>query len=168
MAEKDTIYSSTIKYNGVFNFRDFYSFCHDWLIEETAMDFITEEEYSEKIKGPEKEIKVVWAASKKLTDYFKFDFKLEMTIRGLKDVEINQDGKKIKTNNGDVKLKAKGVLVRDYAGKFEKTGFLKFIRAIYEKWIITSRIDQLEGKVAGDSDEFLAQAKAYLDLEGRK
>ena len=34
--------------------------------------------------------------------------------------------------------------------------------------VISERIEQMQGKVAGDCDEFLSQAKAYLDLEGKK
>jgi hypothetical protein len=62
----------------------------------------------------------------------------------------------------------KGVLVRDYQGKFEKNAFQVFLRTAYEKWIIPGRIDQMEAKLFGDCDEFLAQAKAFLDLEGKR
>jgi len=86
----------------------------------------------------------------------------------LQEVEITEAGKKIKTNKGVIELKVKGELVRDYDGKFEKTAFNKFLRSIYEKWVIKSRIDQYEDKLIGDCDEFLAQAKAFLDLEGKK
>jgi hypothetical protein len=166
--EKSVIFSSNVKYVGVFNFRNLYSFMYDWLEQETQLDFIMEEKYEEKIKGPEKDVIIKWTGDKKLTDYFKYTFKMEIVIRQLKNVEINQDGKKIKTNEGSVQLKVKGILHRDYEGKFEKSGFLKFIRSVYEKWIISSRVDEMEGKLSGDCDEFLAQAKAYLDIEGRK
>ncbi|MEK6847833.1 MAG: hypothetical protein AABX50_01770, partial [Nanoarchaeota archaeon] len=62
----------------------------------------------------------------------------------------------------------KGILVRDYNGKFETTAFKKFLRSIYEKWVIPSSIDEYQAKIASDSDGFLNQAKAYLDLEGKK
>jgi len=48
------------------------------------------------------------------------------------------------------------------------SAFNKFLRSIYEKWVITSRIDEMEGKIAGACDEFMAQTKAYLDLEGKR
>ena len=167
MAEKDTIFSSQIKYKGIFSFKDFYAFCHEWLTEETSLD-IGEGKYTEKLKGDEKEIEVKWSGEKKFTDYFKFEFGLAMEVSGLKEVEINQKGAKIQTNTGDIKVKVKGVLVKDYAGKFESSGFQKFLRGIYEKWIITSRVGEFEDKVAGDCDKFLGQAKAWLDLEGKK
>ena len=49
MAEKDTVFSSTVKYKGIFSFRDFYKFCYEWLTEETGLNPFSEEKYSEKI-----------------------------------------------------------------------------------------------------------------------
>ena len=75
---------------------------------------------------------------------------------------------KVKTNNGSAKVGIKGILVRDYEQKFEGTAFKKFMRGVYEKYIIPSRIKQFEDYIAGKCDEFLGQAKAYLDLEGKR
>ena len=168
MAEKDTIFSSKVKYNGIFSFRDFYKFCYEWLTEETGIDPLAEEKYEEKIKGDTKEIVVEWKGEKELTDYFKFEIGVSFELKNLKEVEISQKGAKIRTNDGSVKISVKGVLVRDYKGKFEMSAFNKFLRGIYEKWVITSRVEEYKGKIAGYCDEFLSQAKAYLDLEGKK
>ena len=167
MAEKDTIFSSSIKSTGIFSFKDFYQFCHEWLTEETGLK-IAEDKYEEKIKGDMKEMNVEWTGTRKITDYFKFEITLKFEIRNLKDVEIMQEGAKVEMNQGSVKTIVKGILVRDYEGKFETTASKKFMRSVYEKWVIPSRIDQMEDKIAEDCNEFLAQAKAYLDLEGKK
>lgn len=167
MAEKDQVFSSQIKYEGVFSFKDFYQFCHEWLTEETSLK-ITEPKYEEKVKGNSKDIKVDWEGSKKFTDYFKCDMKIGFEINNLKEVEVNEGGKKVTTNKGPIKVKVKGTLVKDYEGKFEQNAAQKAWRGIYEKWIIPSRVKQFEDKIVGDCDEFLSQAKAYLDLEGKK
>ena len=167
MAEKETIFSSEVKYAGIFSFKDFYKFCYEWITEEIDID-LSETKYEEKLKTDEKEIIVEWEGEKELTDYFRFDIKARFEIRGLKNVEIPQAGKKIKTNQGSIKLKVKGILVRDYKGKFEMSAFNKFLRSVYEKWVITGRIEEYQGKIAGKCDEFLSQAKSYLDLEGKK
>jgi len=166
MPEQDTIFSSKIKYDGIFSFNDFYKFCYDWLKEETGL-MISEDKYVEKLEGESKKIDVEWNGSKKVTDYFKFKVKVTMKIIGLTKVELMKDNLKIKTNKGSVEVGVKGILIRDYQGKFETTPFLKFLRSIYEKWVITARVTEFEDKLAGDCDEFLSQAKAYLDLEGK-
>ena len=167
MPEKDTLFTSKIKYDGIFSFKDFYAFCHSWLTEETDLE-IAENKYSEKISGDSKNIEIEWTGTRKVTDYFKFEIKVKFKITGLIEVEVQEGSAKVKTNKGSIKINLKGVLVRDYEGKFERTAGKKFLRSIYEKWIIPSRITEYENKIAEECDEFLAQAKAYLDLEGKK
>jgi len=167
MAEKEIKFSSSVKYDGIFLFKDFYKFCYDWLKDETGLD-IVEDKYKEKLKGDLKELDIKWTGTKKVTDYFKFEIKVDFEIRDLVNIEIKQDDAKIETNKGKAQIKVKGTLIRDYQGKFEKSSFQKFLRSIYEKWVITSRIEQFEEKLIGNCDEFLLQAKAYLDLEGKR
>jgi hypothetical protein len=167
MAEKDKIFSSKIKYNGIVNFADFYKFCFEWLRDETGLS-LSENKYSEKLSGDSKNIDADWSGSRTMSDYFKFEAKISFKVVGLTSIEITQDGKKIKTNKGSIEVGINGTLIRDPAGKFEKTGFQKFLRGIYERTVIPERIEQLQGKAASDCDEFLAQAKSYLDLEGKR
>jgi hypothetical protein len=165
--EEDTIFSSKIKFNGVFSFKDFYKFCYDWLTEENNWE-VKEEKYAEKLSGDSKDIDVEWAFSKKVTDYFKFKGKVKFKINALTNIEIMQGEAKVKTNKGSVEISIKGVLQRDYEGKFDRSSYRKFLRSIYDKWIIPSRIDEFEGRLITQCDSFLGQAKAYLDLEGQK
>ncbi len=167
MANQDTVFSSNIKYSGIFSFSSFYKFCYDWLSEEAGFD-VSEDKYAESISGDSKKIDINWSGSKGFTDYFKGKITVSFNVSGLKDIEIANNGGKIKTNKGGIKIGIKGILIKDPQGKFEMTAFNQFLRSIYEKWVITSRIGELEGKIAGACDEFLAQSKAFLDLEGRK
>ena len=167
MAEKDKIFTSKIKYNGIANFGDFYKFCFEWLRDETELS-LSETKYSEKLSGDSKNIDADWSGSRVMSDYFKFEAKVSFKVVGLTNIEITQDGKKIKTNKGSIEVSVTGTLIKDHQGKFEKTGFQKFIRGIYEKMVIPSRLEQFQDKIKSDCDEFLSQAKAYLDLEGKK
>ena len=49
MAEKETVFTSKIIYNGYFSFSEFYNFCYSWLTEETGL-LIIEKKYSLPIK----------------------------------------------------------------------------------------------------------------------
>jgi hypothetical protein len=167
MPEKDTIFESKVKYTGIFDFAEFYKFCYSWLVDETGMSIFSEDKYIEKVSGDSKDLDIEWSGKRKFSDYFRFDISVKFKILKMKKVEIVQNGVKIKTNDGVVEMKVKGVLTRDYDGKFESTGFQKFLRSIYEKWVITGRIDQFEDKIVGDCDDFINQAKAWLDLEGK-
>ena len=106
--------------------------------------------------------------AKKFTDYFKFEIKVEFHILAMTEVELNQGGQKIKSNKGEIKTTVKGILIKDYDGKYDTSAFKQFLRGIYEKFIISSRVKEFEDKVAGYCDDFLEQSKAWLDIEGRK
>ena len=165
--EKDTIFQSKVKYSGVFVFSEFYKFCYDWLVDEFGLE-VVEEKYVEKIKGTTKDIEFKWTGTKKVTDYFKFEVKVAFKVEGLEDVEVIQDKIKKKMNKARVEIKISSTLIKDYEGKFEQSAFKKFLRSIYEKWVIPARIAQFEDKLVSGSDEFLSQVKAYLDLEGKR
>ena len=139
MTERNTIFSSKIKSSGFFSFHDFYDFCYNWLTDETGL-IMRENKYSEKLMGDSKNIEIKWRGFKDITDYFRFEIKVNFRVLGLKKVEINQGGVKGETNTGSVEIKVKGMISRDYKGKFETTAFNKFLRSIYEKWVIPSRV----------------------------
>ena len=167
MVVKENIFSSVVKYEGIFSFKEFYKFCYEWLVEQINLNVI-EDQYSEKLVADKKELEIKWTGVRKLTDYFKFETKVTFRILKMKEVEVVQGKVKIKTNQGVIKITMKSNLIRDWQGKFERSAYRKFLREIYDKWVITGRIEQIEDKIIGDSDEFLAQAKAWLDLEGKK
>ena len=167
MVEKNVVFSSKIKYEGIFSFADFYKFCYDYITEE--LDFgVAENEYSEKLKGDTKELAIEWEGEIKITDYFKYVIKVNFLIFNLANIEVQQEGKKKKTNKGILSVAVKGTMVSDYDGKYETSPMLRFFRGVYEKWIIPSKIEQIEEKLISDCDDFLSQAKAYLALEGKK
>lgn len=167
MSESDNVYSSKLKYSGIFNFKEFYQFCYQYLSEEKGLTDIYEKEYSEKISGSEKELKVEWEAEKYVTDYFEFLIKVTFEVKRMTQVEITRGGVKESTNKGDLKISVKGDLVKDYDSKFETSAKMKIWRSIYEKWIIAQRVEAYEDKISSICDDFLGEAKAFLDLEGR-
>jgi len=167
MPESDVVFSSKLKYDGIFSFKDLYKFCYDWLSQEPGLT-VVEGKYAEKVKGTIKDIDVEWEGIKKLSDYFQFTAKVKFKIIAMSQVEINQGASKISTNKGSIEIAIKGILVRDYEGKFEVNATKKMWRSIYEKFVIPQRMKLVEDKIVGDCDEFLSQTKAFLDLEGKK
>ncbi len=164
VGEKEEVYSSKISYDGIFSFKDLYVFCYNWLTEENGFD-VSENEYSEKISGPSKEITIRWTGGREVTDYFAFEIKVGFDVKALTEIEVNKGGVKEKSNKGKLKISVKANLLRDYDGKFETSGRMKLWRGIYEKWIISQRVAEFEDKLSGAADEFLSQTKAFLDLE---
>ena len=165
MAEKDTIFKGKIKQGGIFNFRDFYSFVYDWLREENYDLFETN--YTEKVKGDAKQIEIKWEAHKEISDYFKFMIKLQWMILGMKTVEVMKEGKKVKMDSGLIEIKFSSFLIKDYEHRWEEHALWKFLRGLYDRYIIRSRIDDYEIRLLQETDELISQCKAFLAIAGQ-
>ncbi len=164
MVEKDPIFSGKLKHSGVFDYKEFYRFCYLWFVDKDY--WVVEKEYTEKIGAVGKEVVIQWEAKKKVSDYFRFVIKVEWRILGMKKVEVESQGQKIEIDKGDLEMKISVTLEKDYEAKWENHPFMKFFRAIYDKYIIAARIESYEDKIFSEADEFIAQAKAFLALEG--
>ncbi|MEA3248702.1 MAG: hypothetical protein U9Q73_03290 [Nanoarchaeota archaeon] len=165
MAEKKEVYKQKLKQKGYWNYADLYNFCFDWLKEEGYK--VKEKEYVEKLSGFGKEITLKWEASKKVTDYFKYVIEVKWHILGMKDAEVEQDGKKVSTNKGEVAITIQATLIRDYEERWEDKPIWKFLRGIYEKYVIRTTIDEYGDTLEDKAREYLKDVKAFLQIGGR-
>ena len=112
MSEKDTIFKSKVRQRGLFDFKDTYEFAYNWLMDENYDLF--ERKYTEKVKGESKDVEVKWEAMKEISDYFRYVIEVQWVILGMKSVEVQQEGKKIKKKDDELKAieqeKSEGIL----------------------------------------------------------
>lgn len=165
MVEKDIVYKGKIKHRGLFDFGEVYRFCYGWLVDKDYM--VTEKTYSEKVKPNGKEVEIEWEGTRKISDYFRFVLKASWRILAMTEVEVQKEGKKIPMNKGQLEISFSAVLEKDYEHRWEQSGFLKFLRGVYDRYIIRGRIESYEDKIFEEVDEYIAQTKAFLALEGR-
>lgn len=166
MPEKDQVFKGKIKQTGIFDFKDFYSFTYDWLITE---DYdVIEKTYNEKVLGESKDLEIEWDATRKISDYFKFNIKVRWKILGMKKTKVKKGDKEISMDTGQVELSFTAVLIKDYEGRWDDNPFSKFLRGVYDRYIIRHRINQYEIKLLRELDEFIAQCKSFLSIEGRR
>ena len=166
MSEKDTIFKSKIRHRGLFDFKDAYKFAFDLLVDENYDIF--ERKYTEKVKGDSKDAEIIWEAMKEVSDYFRFVIKIEWVIRGMKSIEVQRDGKKIKMDSGLMDIRFKADLIKDYESRWENHPLWKFLRGFYDRYIIRTRIEQYEEKLFGEITEYLSQFKALLAIDTKK
>jgi len=166
MAEKDQIFSEKVKYTGIWDFKEVYRFLYDWFVDQGYK--ILEKGYSEKIKPDGKEIEIKWEAKRKISDYFRFLIKADWRILGMTEVEVQKEGAKVKMNKGYIEIKFTAILEKDYEHRWENTAFVKFLRGVYDRYLIRGRIDSYEDKLLGEADEVIAQTKSFLTIEGQQ
>jgi hypothetical protein len=167
MVEKDSLIKEKVKHGGIGDLKAAYKYAYGWLNEQNYT--IIEDEYSEKSSGDAKELIIKWTASRKLTDYFKILLKIKWKVLNLKEIEVEIEGKKRNMNKySEIELEIVGVLEKDYSNKWEGSAFNKFIRDIYNKFVIPQRIEQKEDQVKKEVQEFKEEMKAFFELTGRK
>lgn len=165
--EKDTILKEIFKHKGIGNFTDFYNFVYNWLRDENFK--ITEKLYSEKIKGDSKDIEIKWEAKRDITDYFRVNIDIVSKARGLKEVEVEIDGKRIKTNEFiELEITMKGVLEKDYNSKWETSRMYNFLKDVYHKYVIPTRTDEMEETVREFVQNLKEDMKSFFDLLGKR
>lgn len=167
MVEKDVITKERLRHAGFGNFKHIYSYAYNLLIDE---DFdVTEDLYEEKVGPSSKDIMIEWAASKKLTDYYKASLKIKWKILGLADVEVEIDGARKKMNKfAEMTIDVKGILEKDYRSKWEVSAFKKFLSDVYHKYIVLERTEKKEGEVRNYVKGFLEGMKAFMDITGKR
>jgi hypothetical protein len=150
----------------LFKFSDFYSFAHAWFKGELIG--VDEEKYAEKVSGNKREISIEWKGTKELSDYFKTEYKIKFEIKDLVEVEVEIDGTKEKMNQGKIEVEIKGVLVRDHKSKWDTSAFSRFMRDVYNKYVIPSRVEDMKSIVSNNVRNFKEQLKMFLNLSGKR
>lgn len=166
MSEKEEVVKEKIASSGIFDFSTVYSFMHSWLKE--RQHGVNEEKYSEKISGNLRDIDIEWKVKKKLSDYFNAEYKIEFKVSGLTEVEVEIDGERKNMNKGKIEIKIGGKLVKDPDGKWETSPFSRFMRDIYNKYIIPTRVDSMEDQVANTARNLKEEVKALLEMLARR
>ncbi|MBS3093713.1 hypothetical protein J4456_03995 [Candidatus Pacearchaeota archaeon] len=164
MAEKDKVFKGKLKQTGIVSYKDIYEYMYHMFMDD-GYDVI-ETRYSEVNRGDSKNVEIMWTMSKTISSYFKFQISLFFLVAGLKKVTIKKDGQDVQAESATIEMDFTGTLTKDYNNEWE-SGIMKILRDIYDKYIIKNRIEDYESKLNDDVQEFLAQIKAFMTLEGQ-
>lgn len=166
MAEKDLVLKEKLEHSGVFEFPALYSFAHSFFKE--GGYGVNEDKYSEKVNNGKRDIEIEWKITKDISDYFKEEYKVKIEIGEMTEVEVEVDTQRKKMNKGKLKIEISGNLIKDKDNKWETSSFNRFIRDVYNKYVVPSRINERSGKVADNVRDFLEQMKKFLELSGKR
>ena len=155
-----------VRHVGIFDFKEVYRICYEWFINE-GYD-VAEKVYLERIQQKGKEIEINWVAVRKVSDYFRFRIESKWHILGLTDIEVEENGKKIKMNQGDLEIRFNVILEKDYKHQWENNNFFKGLRKIYDRYILKARILEYEKKLFLEMTSLANQVKAKLGLSMAK
>jgi len=167
MSERDRVFRGKLKQSGIFSFTDFYEFLYDTLMDENFE--VYETKYAELKKGTDsKNVEINWRTEKAIpgSNYFKFIIGVRWLVLGLKKTKVKRGEQEITMDSGTIDIDFTADLIKDPNDNWEKP-FLSFIRKIYDKFIIRSRIEDYEAKLFEEINDILSQARAFLAIEGQ-
>ncbi|MBT6690536.1 hypothetical protein HN903_01945 [archaeon] len=162
MAQKKQVYKEKLTQVGYWNYEEVYNMLYNWLKDHGYK--LYENKYREKLSSAGKEVIILWESKKKITDYFLYKIELEWHILTMKDAEVEVEGKKTKTNKGELEIVFKGIIVKDYEKRWEDKPFYKFLRGLYEQYVIRTSVDEYEDDLEDQIKELITDLKALLRI----
>ncbi len=145
-------------YEGVFDFKELLEIIKEFC-DKRGYD-IDEKLYNNKVKGDFKNTVIKWTADRKIDDYNKCVVKLIINLNDYKEGYV--DGRKIV--DGNLKITFNGEVERDYDEKWKKAPTKKFLRAVYEKYIVESKQDKVNSSLKNLIDDLKNEIKLYLKV----
>lgn len=163
MGEKRTIIDhATLDYSGLFSVKDLHKEIKDWFGKNSYVWI--EVQSSEFVKENGKEIYINLQPWKKISDYAKFQVKVEVFMTEVKDAEVEKDGVKVKLNKGSINIILDGYLITDYENRWEQKAMYVFIRTLYDKFILRSQLEKYEAILSDEVEQLRSIIKSHLNL----
>lgn len=154
--------NAKIRQDSVFDMSDFYKMLFRWF-ENRDYSFY-EKEYTEIEETKGKVVQIFWTANKSIDEYLQFGYDLSFNVVGLKPVEIEKGGLKIKSHAATVEIRMSAYVIKDPKGEWSKSGFDLLMRKFYERFIARKRYNQLFIALARESGSLLDEIRAFLSL----
>ena len=169
MVEKNRIIQKQFSYTGLFRYKEFFRTLDFWLRDKF---------YDKKEKGSaeyryhdnSKQIQLLFAPWKKVTDYYKITLRIEVLVREMKEVEVEIDGKKQRLNHGTVDVSLTGFLILDYDDRLEKREqpFLLFLRDMFHRYVYGYITKKYTEMVVDDLTDLENSLRSYLNTFTKK
>ena len=145
-----------LKYSGLYDLDALLGAARGWF--NRSKYFVIDAEHSEAVKSSGKEITVVWRPVRSVNDYVQFQFEFEISITKEIDVLVEEHGKKVKKQQGDMEIRFKNAMAKNYRQTF-RGPTKEFLRQTYEKYLIRSELDDYRRKLMVEGEDFWTTIK---------
>ena len=129
----------------------------------------SENVYQKGIHFGGKEMWIWWRAQKhhegRRSDYFLNTLDIDWHMSYMQEREIVHQGKKMKTQWGEIEMFFRARIISDIGHKWEHSWFLKHVKHIYEERIMHAHIEKREKDLWRDVYRIQSKVKAYLKLK---
>ena len=155
-----------VKYSGTYDLKALTDAIRNYWMSHYYL--INDKEHSEKVSSAGKEIKFDMEAFRGISLYLRFFVQVEVVIYRNVDVLVEKEGKKVKMQQGDMEVRFKAHLKKNYKGTFKSGGFQKFLRHIYERFIIPNSLRKYRFKLQKETEALMDEVKNVLAINQRE
>jgi hypothetical protein len=110
----------------------------------------------------------IWWRFIKIPDkntYYRYYIKVDFQSLNLQNAETTYEGKKVKTNKGEIILRVQAWLQLDVNNQWEKAPFLKYVDNFFRKRIHLQQIEQYKRTLEEIAERLRNNIKQYLELQ---
>ncbi|MBU0666382.1 MAG: hypothetical protein ABIC91_00485 [Nanoarchaeota archaeon] len=163
MAEiKTLVEGKLLKYEGLVNVKELYSVIDKWF-EKHRYDKAERRNYEQVFKDC-KLIEMELHPYKKISDYAKFEFKIDIVLSDLTEVEVERNNVKMKLWKGKVEIKFTAYFITDYEDSWETKPFYYFVRTLTDKFIYRSYNKKMEVHLIDECQEIFDEVRSFLNM----
>lgn len=163
MSESRPFWKEEIRYIGMFVFKDFFNLMFNFM---TSNGYIIDDDsHAQKEGDTGVEVETLWKFWRKIDDYTKFRVEIYYWIQDMKEVIIKkEDGREVKTNEGNIYIRIKGEIETDWQGRWEVTPMMKKLRGFYERYLLKPVIDDYIVKMSIFIATFAGELKSFFNM----
>ena len=160
-----------VKNKDYFHMKNLYIMLREWLVEEGFAPEV-DPDFPEKLylhretQTAGDELWIWWRCEKDIgSSYYKYMLDLDYHIILLRDAEVMHQGKKFKTNWGEVEIKIWAKLLLDHKGEWKKNPFLKHINKVFHQRIFKNELEAHRIDLYRYAYRIQEAIKTYLKLK---
>lgn len=159
-----------VKNKDYFHMKNFYVMMHNWAVDEgfaSSWDTEFPEVFylQRETQTSGNEIWIWWRLEKDIgSPYYKYKINVNFKFLMLRDTEVMHQGKKFKTNWGEVEVFIEARLMLDHEGKWRKNPFLKNIDKVFHQRIFNNELEARRIELYRYAYRIQEAMKTYLKL----
>ncbi len=163
MAERTLVVDHLkLGYEGLFNASELYNLVAGFFYEK-GWDWY-EKMNQELVTPTGKQIKLVLEPWKSSSDYYKLTVRIKINMIDVKEVEVEQNGQKLRLHHGVVRITFDGYVMSDRFGKWTSEPLWWFMSYMIEKYFFRTHYEKFETWIKSDIDDLHQKIKTYLNV----
>ena len=158
MSEIDYIIPGiSVKQKAVIDLQELCEAIKEWLKQYKYLVF--EKEYKDVAAEAGKELHIKLLGERKIDDYTKFVIEIKIKTQEIIEVYV----KRKKLTKGEVNIKLESYLIKDYENIWEDKPFAKFLRGIYDKFILSGKFSRYADELTEETYKLHSEIKRFLN-----